>query len=173
MSLPACRSFSEGGAARKNVKFSQIMSVERSAGIILFRNTPEGRRYLVIRSSRDHAKLTPKKTIKEFWDFPKGRLEEKETGMKAAIRESREEVGIEAEPTPKFKETVRYFTWREGKPIPKFVALFLAESPTEKVTLSWEHDAFEWLSFSEAKERISLSQMKQALEKAEEFLRNH
>lgn len=141
------------------------MSVERSAGIILFRNTPEGRKYLVIRSSRS----VPERP--EFWDFPKGRLDGKETGIEAAVREAKEEVGIEEFTLiPEFKNTVQYFTRRDGKSIPKFVALFLAESKTESVTLSWEHDAFEWLLCEAARERISLPQMKQTLEKAEELL---
>lgn len=141
------------------------MPVERSAGIILFRNTPEGRKYLVIRSSRS----IPERP--EFWDFPKGRLDRKETGIEAAAREAKEEVGIEEfSPVTEFKNTVQYFTRRDGKPIPKFVALFLAESKTEEVNLSWEHDAYKWLPFAEAREHISLPQMKKALEQAEGFL---
>lgn len=129
---------------------------------------------MVIRSSRTNPQVGNKKFSKEHWDFPKGRLEEKETGLAAAIRESREEVGIEEiNVLPDFKETVRYFTWRDKKPIPKFVAMFLAEVKTEKIKLSWEHDAYEWLSYKEAFERISLPQMKKALETAEKFLNDH
>lgn len=140
------------------------MPVERSAGIILFRNTSEGRKYLVIRSSR----AIPDRP--EFWDFPKGRLDGKETGIEAARREAIEEAGIkDFALVDGFKETIRYFTRREGKPIPKFVALFLAESKTEKVKLSWEHDAFEWLPYEEARKKVSLPQMKEALEAAEKL----
>lgn len=141
------------------------MPVERSAGIILFRNTSRGRRYLVIRSSNH----IPERG--EFWDFPKGRLEKGETGLQAAEREAREEVGIEKfEIVLGFKETVRYFTWRDGRRVPKFVAMFLARIEKEKVILSWEHDKFEWLSYVEALDRISLKPMKAVLEKAEKFL---
>lgn len=141
------------------------MPVERSAGVILFRNTPQGRQYLVIRSSRDIP------TRPEFWDFPKGRLEKGETGIQAAEREAREETGIkELEIVPEFKETIRYFTWREGKRVPKFVALFLAEVKSAKVKLSWEHDMHAWFTYGQALEWVSLPQMKKALEEAEEFL---
>lgn len=140
------------------------MPVERSAGIILFLNTPQGRRYLVIRSSRED------KTRPEFWDFPKGILESGEKGIDAAYREASEEVGIrDLEVVPNFKETVHYFTRRDGKPVPKYVAMFLAESKTKEVKLSWEHDKYEWLSYFEARERITLPQMKQVVDKAEEF----
>lgn len=148
------------------------MPVERSAGIIFFRNTPEERHYLVIRSSRKDPQTGKNKKIKEFWDFPKGRLEKKETGLDAAKREAKEEVGIhEFTVFPGFKETVHYFTWRDKKPIPKFVAMFLAEAKSDTVKLSWEHDTYEWLPCSEAHDRLTLSQMKKALLVAEDFLK--
>lgn len=107
----------------------------------------------------------------DFWDFPKGLLEKGETGLEAARREAKEEAGVEIlEIAPQFKETIRYFTRREGQTIPKFVAMFLAEVKTDKVKLSWEHDRYEWLSFEEAHERISVPQMKLALGEAELFL---
>lgn len=147
------------------------MPVERSAGIILFRDTPEGWRYLVIRSSRDESTIAKGKTVAEFWDFTKGQLEAGEKGVDAARREAKEEVGIEDfELIDGFKETARYFTRREGKPVPKFVAMFLARAKSAEVTLSWEHDLYEWLPYAEAHERITLVPMKKILESAEEFL---
>ena len=137
--------------------------VERSGGITFFRNTKTGRKYLVIRSSRDIP------TRPEFWDFPKGLLEKGEAGVDAAQREAKEEVGLDKfEINPDFKATVKYFTKRINGF--KYVALFLAETKTNKIKLSWEHDAYKWLSYKDAYERISLKPMKEALEKAEKFL---
>jgi 8-oxo-dGTP pyrophosphatase MutT (NUDIX family) len=80
-----------------------------------------------------------------------------------------EEVGIKKyELQPDFKETVKYFTRRSGRM--KFVAMFLAETKNARVKLSWEHDKYKWLSFEEAKKRISLKPMKEALEKANDYL---
>ena len=142
------------------------MPVERSAGIILFRNTPAGREYLVIRSSNSSMPERP-----EFWDFPKGVLDKGETGIEAARREVREEVGIEDfEIMPEFKETVHYFTRREGKPVPKYIAMFLAEAKNHKVTLSWEHSRYEWLPYEGARRRITREEMKKALDAAHKFL---
>lgn len=139
------------------------MPVERSAGIIFFRNTPEGRRYLIVRSSRD----IPERA--EFWDIPKGQLEPGERGIDAALREGREEAGIKQfTMIPEFKFTARYFTRREGKPIPKFVAVFLAEAHDDVVELSWEHDRYQWVSYHGA--MAKLTTMKPALEAAERFL---
>lgn len=144
------------------------MPVERSAGIILFQNTPDGRRYLTIRSS-----YHGNNGKHNFWDFPKGLLEPKEQALDAACREATEEAGISDFTLIKeFKETVKYFIRRDRdkKATLKFVALFLAESDIAEVKLSWEHDAYEWLPFEKARDRISIPQMKKALEKADEFL---
>lgn len=150
------------------------MPVERSAGIIIFRNTSEGRKYLILRSSRSESEVAKGKFAKEFLDFPKGQLETGEKGIDAAYREAEEEAGFrDLELMPGFKETVRYFTRREGKPIPKFVAMFLAKAKTDKVKLSWEHDKYEWLTYEETKKRLSLPQMKKALEAADSFLKAH
>ena len=149
------------------------MPVERSAGVIIFRNTPHGRKYLVLRSSRSQSQIAEKKFIKEFWDFPKGRLEPGEKGLDGALRELQEEAGIEkVEIDPTFKATVRYFTRRDGKPIPKFVAMFLGSVSSDRITLSWEHDVYLWLHYKEAHACLTLVPMKQALVRAEEFLKD-
>ena len=150
------------------------MPVERSAGIIVYRDTSEGRRYLLLRASRGASIIAEKKKVKEFWDFPKGRLEKGESGVEAAKREVKEEAGLaDFVIHPNFKKTVQYFTWRDNKPIRKFAALFLAEVKTDAVTLSWEHDKAEWLSYMDAKARVTLRQMKDALGSAEEFLQKN
>ena len=148
-----------------------IMPVLRSAGFVIFRNTVRGRRYLVLRASRSKSTIAKGKTVKEFWDFPKGTLEKGETGMDAAKREAREETGIHnIRVIEGFKETARYFSWMNGKRTLKFVAVFLAETKKEKVTLSWEHDRSAWLFYKEARGRITLPPMREVLEAAEQFL---
>ena len=52
-----------------------------SAGVIVVRRTPDGPRFLLLRSFR-------------YWDFPKGQVEAGETPLEAARRETREETGI-------------------------------------------------------------------------------
>lgn len=148
------------------------MPVLRSAGFVIFRNTPRGRRYLVLRAARGESTIARGKQVKKFWDFPKGTLEKGETGMDAARREAREETGItNMRSAGGFKETARYFTWTGGKRILKFVAMFLAEAKKQKVVLSWEHDRHAWLSYEDAHGRITLEPMKKVLEEAEQFLR--
>lgn len=142
------------------------MNVEKSAGIIFFRRENNKILYLLLRASR--IKNENKKP--EFWDFPKGLLENNEKGIDAALREAREETGItELKIIPDFKETVKYFTKRGGRTALKFVTMFLAESLTDKVSLSWEHDKYKWLVYEEAREKITRTEMKKILEKAERY----
>ena len=140
------------------------MPVVRSAGIIIFRKTSQGKRYLIVRSARDIKKRG------EFWDIPKGELEKGEKkGMETAVREVKEETGLDNFTLiPDFKYTARYFTRRGGKPILKFVAVFLAKAHKEEVKLSWEHDAFEWAPLGEATKKLTT--MREAVKKADEFL---
>lgn len=143
------------------------MPVERSAGIIFYKDTEQGRKYLVLRS-------TPSQEYQNHWDFSKGVLNDGEKGIDAALREAKEETGIsDFKIIEGFKHTARYFRRnRKGKGmIPKFVAMFLARTIHTIVKLSFEHDTYEWIQYKEALERISNREMKKALEAAEEFLR--
>jgi bis(5'-nucleosidyl)-tetraphosphatase len=147
------------------------MPVERSAGIVIYKNTPHGRRYLVLRSSRSESEISAGSFAKEFWDLPKGVLERGETGIAAARREAAEEAGItDIQISSDFKETVQYFTRRDGKAIPKFVAMFLGEVGDCDIILSWEHDRYEWLLYEDAYRRVTLKPMKDVIAKVEEFL---
>jgi len=151
------------------------MNVEKAAGIIFFRRAKNKILYLVIRSSRigpyKYTENGKEKSKSEFWDFPKGLLEKGEKGEDAALREAKEETEIENfKMLGGFKETVKYFTKRDGKTTLKFIAMFLAETKTTKIKLSWEHDKYEWLEFKNGYNKISRLEMKTALKKADEFL---
>jgi bis(5'-nucleosidyl)-tetraphosphatase len=56
-------------------------SRKRAAGVVVVKDTPAGPRFLLLRAYRN-------------WDLPKGRLEEGEDSLAAAIREVREETGL-------------------------------------------------------------------------------
>ena len=137
----------------------------RSAGVIVFRNTSKGRKFLVIRSSRKDSSKP------EYWDVPKGLLKKNEKGIDAALRETREESGIvNFKLFPGFKETIKYFIHYKGKRELKFVAMFLMEVEDDKVVLSWEHDKYEWFSYNEALVRLTNSEMKKVLRSADKFV---
>ena len=134
------------------------MAREFSVGAVLFRRDAN-RKYLLLHYEAGH------------WDFPKGNVEEGEAPDNTARREIREETGIEDITfIPGFDEKIRYFYKRQKKIIAKEVEFLLAETKSQKVTLSFEHTGFEWLSYDEASERITFRNSKDILKKAESFL---
>ena len=134
------------------------MTRETSVGAVVFR-VDGNRKYLLLHYEAGH------------WDFPKGNVEKGETPENTARREIREETGIEDIAfIPGFDERIRYFYKREKKTIAKEVEFLLAETKSEKITLSFEHTGFEWLGYDRASERITFRNSKDILKKAESFL---
>jgi len=90
------------------------MSSERSAGGVVVR----GEQALVIvprRRATDGARVL---------GLPKGHIDPGETPLQAAIREVREETGVEAELVRELGE-VRYWYRRDGRAVPKSVVFYL------------------------------------------------
>ncbi|MCC6207625.1 MAG: NUDIX domain-containing protein [Gammaproteobacteria bacterium] len=119
-----------------------------SAGAVIVRMAMHGPRYLLLRAY-------------DYWDFPKGIVEEGEAPFEAAIREIEEETTLTGLRFPwgaAYRETP---TYGRGK----IARYYLAESPCGEVHLPVspelghpEHDEFRWLSFEEVipliKERL-------------------
>ena len=124
--------------------------MERSAGVVLVKKGE----VLLLHYTAGH------------WDFPKGHLEAGETSEQAALRELKEETGLDGVLLPGFKETIHYFFKREGKTIYKEVTFFIAEAKDGKVMLSDEHIGFEWLPFEKAMEKLTYKTAKDILQKA-------
>lgn len=130
---------------------------EHSAGTVVIKDG----KYLLLHYDSGH------------WDFAKGHLESGETPEQAALRELKEETGIEdAELLPGFVEKIKYFFKREGKTVAKEVIFFIARAKTDKVKLSFEHKDFVWLPFKEAVEKLTFNTAKEVLRKADAFLKN-
>lgn len=111
--------------------------VEKSAGaVVFFRGVPI--EYLLIFST--------------YWEFPKGLIDPHESPREAALREVREETGLEIRLIPDFQEEIGYFYRRRetGTLVKKQVVYFLGEAPSKEVKLSWEHHQARWASFAEA-----------------------
>ena len=111
-----------------------------SCGVTLLRATGAGWRTLMLRAYRN-------------WDFPKGLCEDGEAPVAAALRELREETGIdqaEFEWGERYMETGPYSRGKTAR-------YYLARTATEDVVLGPspetgepEHHEWRWVSFDEA-----------------------
>jgi 8-oxo-dGTP pyrophosphatase MutT (NUDIX family) len=87
--------------------------------------------------------------------LPKGHPEGSESGMDAALREIREETGIEARLVDKLGE-VRYWYQRDGKRIAKVVAFFLFEHVSgEPAGDPFEIEEARWMALEEAERSLT------------------
>ena len=139
-----------------------------AAGIVLFHSMTGERKYLLVRSAL---------TRRPIWEFPKGGVEEGESDEIAAERELQEEAGVsegDYHVLHGFREEERYvFTQGKGEArtlIVKRVVYFLAESHTERVTISDEAEAYRWATYDEAHRLLRFPGKRAVLERAEAFL---
>ncbi|MCC9165979.1 NUDIX hydrolase [Pontibacter harenae] len=109
------------------------------------------------------------------WQLPKGILDPGETPEVTALREVREEAGIAAE-LIKHIQTIEYwYVGNKGKQrvrFQKFVHLFLLRYKSGDVQ-NHDHEVNEarWVLLPEAKKMLSFKSERQALEKAEQLIR--
>ncbi len=135
------------------------MKKERSAGIVLFLEKPEGNRFLLLNYPTGQ------------WDFVKGKIEHGETEHQTAVRETKEETGIsDLEFIDGFKENINYNFQYEGELIYKEVVFFLAKTKTETVMVSHEHLSYTWLDYKNAIGKTTYQNAKDVLSKANDLL---
>ena len=135
---------------------------ERSAGVIVFR-----------RKTRSSAE--PQFLLLDYgrhWDYPKGHLEAGEDEAAAAVRELREETGIDdVALMAGFRHNIQYmFRDRRKGLIRKTVTMFLGQTATNDVTLSDEHVGSAFLAFEEAFKRLTYPNARELLAAAKAFL---
>lgn len=137
------------------------MIEERSAGVLLFRENGK-REYLLLHYPAGH------------WDYPKGHVEEGETGKETALRELAEETGVEREVldlVDGFRRTIDYIYRKNDELAHKEVIYLLGKTEKEKIVLSREHQDYDWLPYEEAMERLTYRNAKEILKKAREYLK--
>lgn len=136
---------------------------EFSAGAVIFRRAGKNIFYLILHY---HFKG-------DYWDFPRGNIEKRETAQQAAAREIKEETGI-GEKDFKFVEgflekSTWFYQWK-GERVFKQAKYFLAETNKKDVKISDEHLEFEWLEFDDALKQLTYDNGRQVLKAAHKFL---
>lgn len=137
------------------------MRREFSAGAVVYFKDEQQERleYLVLHYGSSH------------WDFPKGKLEPGESDEMAAIREIKEETGLDVELDKGFEHRLFYrFRSREGELVSKQVTFFVAQSKTKEVVLSEEHSDFKWLTYEEARRILTYDNAVNLLDVAHAFI---
>jgi|GEM_PF-198745 len=135
------------------------------AGFVVYRKTEEGTKYLLL-----YRRGT-------YWNFPKGKFEEGENDLAAALRELSEETGIEEKDlnlVPGFKTQLRYNFKIGEERIYDTVILYLAETDKAEVVISpREHSGFAWFLMADAMKVIGTKYVgtKRVLKQAHDFLR--
>ncbi len=103
----------------------------------------------------------------DYWQFPKGHIEKGESAQQAAIREVKEEVGVEAEIIAKAGESKYVYTSPEGDKIFKLVTIFAMNYLSGDISKhDWEMQEVIWASPEQALDQLSFSNDKQLLQKA-------
>ncbi len=118
---------------------------EISAGIIIYRKTQEGIKFLLLYHGGG------------YWNFPKGKIEAEERSFQTAVREIREETGLtrnELKFAEDFKASEKFTFWR-GRGIAKtqvfkIVIYYLAETKKSWIRLEYKHDGYAWFNYKEA-----------------------
>jgi 8-oxo-dGTP pyrophosphatase MutT (NUDIX family) len=144
---------------------------EFTAGLIVYRNTPQGPRFLLLYHGG------------RYWNFPKGHIENRsdvvasfggdigavntrETSKEAAIRETHEETGISPEKLSikrNFRAVEKFRFRHNREQIFKIVIFYLAETSETEVKISSEHEGFGWFQYKDARNILALNKSSQRL----------
>jgi bis(5'-nucleosidyl)-tetraphosphatase len=129
--------------------------VEKSVGLVLYRETPDGPLFLLLQYLGGH------------WDFAKGHVKKGESERETAARELCEETGItDCSIRDGFRGRLRYSFKRKRKTVAKEVVYYIARTETDSVNLSDEHQGCEWLSAPAARERLTFGNSRRVLQDA-------
>lgn len=105
----------------------------------------------------------------DYWGFPKGHVEEGETELQTALREVKEEVGLDVEIIdPKYRYVLNYII--KEKNVDKTTILYLARPKQENakaIIQEAEVTESKWITTEEAFELLTFDDMKEVLRAAE------
>ena len=129
---------------------------EKSCGAVIWRGTAEEHQFLLAQHGAGH------------WSFPKGHVEKGENEKQTALREIREETGLDVDLDTRFREVVTYYPMPE---VIKDVVFFLAR-PSGGVEHAQEEEiaALGWFTFREARPLVTFASDEDVLLAAEAYI---
>jgi 8-oxo-dGTP pyrophosphatase MutT (NUDIX family) len=135
-----------------------LIQKETSAGGIVFTIRDGEIFYLLLKSK-----------YKDYWEFPKGRIQNNETIEEAALREVKEETKLKnLKKINGFKEKVEYYFTKNNIIIHKEVYLLLFQTNNIFVKTK-EHETYGWFTFEYAN-KILKESLRKALEKVHSYI---
>lgn len=131
------------------------MTEEKSCGAVILHED----KFLVVKKRQEDG---------GHWDFPKGKIQAKETEQECAKREVYEETGLKIRMLPGFKAEIQYYP-KAG--VLKTVVFFLAFPEQAKVKyITGEITDHKWLPYEQALKQLTYENARSVLRKAKEFL---
>lgn len=135
------------------------MNIERSCGAVVFTRAEDKIRYVIIES------------VEGICGFPKGHMEPGETEEETALREIREETGLEVKLIDGFRVMEEYPLPRKPgtmKRVVFFLAQYDGQTPVRQET---EVNAIRLLPFEEALACMQFENTRSVLRRADAFLK--
>ncbi|PSB07945.1 NUDIX hydrolase [filamentous cyanobacterium CCP2] len=135
---------------------------DEAFGIVPIHRQEDGDRFLLIQHLAGH------------WGFPKGHAEPGELAKVAAQREFEEETGIREYHVLEQKFVEQYAFQRAGTPFEKTVTYFPAFVQSDAVMCQADEiQAYAWLPYDAALEKITFEPSKQLLKDVKAYLEQH
>ena len=136
------------------------MMHEKSCGAIVYRRHHGNIEILLI-----------KHVNSGHWSFPKGHVEANETEVETALREIKEETGIDVIIDPTFRETVTYFPRKDTQ---KVVVYFIAKAKNfDYVRQEEEIAEIKWVDVGYATSVLTYENDKSIVNKAKKVIKDN
>lgn len=142
-------------SALRNIKIESLSCLyEKSCGAIIVHK----------QNNNAYNVLLVKNHNGRYWSFPKGHVEKGESEKQTAIREIKEETGLDVEIVGDFREVSDYCPF--GK-IKKRVVFFMAQAYSQKVDIQKEEiDSYIWVDLFDAHNKCTYDNDLRVIKKA-------